>query len=258
MPEGLKYNKFSEVSIFTTKLLTNEKQVIKDVFRLINSKMYKIVFDGNVDTCIKTQNVEIDINGNLYDVALNEHSSEISFMPQTLTSDISVLVGSLQNQNVSVKITLYKCKIFEIDDSKALVVRQISPNFLKIAANVRDKESGIRNVEMYFGTHLKGRQLKTIKATSPFTIHKVFMPISHGTTLHISAMAENNAGFKKYFYSNSIVWDHTPPNVHIENVSVSYIDINGDTWTSITIDWTLEENESEVAYCQCALGRLLI
>lgn len=256
MPEGLKCNKFSEVSIVTTKLLTNEKQVIKDVFRLFNSTMYKIVIDGDVD--IKTQNVEIDINGNLYDVALNEHSSEISFMPQTLTSDLGVFVSSPQNQNVSVRITLYKCEILEIDDSKALVVRQISPNFLTIAANVIDKDSGIRNVEMYFGTHLRGRQLKTIKATSPFTIHTVFMPISHRTTLHISVMAENNAGLGKYFYSNSIVWDHTPPKIHIENVSISYIDINGDTLSSITIDLTLEENESEVAYCQCAFGKLLI
>nr|XP_034323279.1 uncharacterized protein LOC117688823 isoform X2 [Crassostrea gigas] len=252
MPEGILCKTFLEHSNVTTKILTNQKQVIKDVFRLNHSTLYKVVIDGELD--IDIHDMVIDIDGNLYEVALNEHSSEISFMSKTSTSDIGVYVNSPQNQSLSLRITMLECKVSEISDIEALVVRQISPNFLTIAANVMDKESEIRHVEMYFGTHSRGRQLKTIKATSPFTIHKVFMPISHGTTLHISAMAENNAGFKKYFYSNAIVWDHTPPNLHIKNVSVSYVDENGDTLTLVTVDWKLDENESEVAYCQCAFG----
>lgn len=75
------------------------------------------------------------------------------------------------------------------------------------------------------------------------------MLILYRIILYIFVMVENNVGLGKYFYFNFIVWDYIFLKIYIENVFISYIDINGDILFLIIIDLILEENESEVVYC---------
>ncbi|XP_061172145.1 uncharacterized protein LOC133181615 [Saccostrea echinata] len=240
----------------TVKTKAGEKEVIINAFSFKRDTLYKISVKGDID--INMHSIIVHVFGNLYDMPLNKIMSELVFMQESEeTADVAVEVNSLNSENVTLDFVLYECAYAETNASEAIVIRQISPNSLSFAVNAIDPESELKEIQIYLGTNWQGRQLKTVKSLTPFRFQKILLSISHGTIVYPSALVENNAGLKQYFQSDPIVWDHTPPNISIRNVSVEYHDVigkNKSIKSCITVHWELAEYESGIQYCQCALG----
>ena len=76
-------------------------------------------------------------------------------------------------------------------------------------------------------------------------------------------MAENHAGLKRSFQNSSPVKiDHTPPVVKALEVNVKEMDVNetemGLTLEKIFATWSVSDVESDIQYCTCSIGKIVV
>ena len=85
--------------------------------------------------------------------------------------------------------------------------------------------------------------------------------LSHGSEVHVTVIAANNAGLRSVFQSLSpLIIDHTPPIIVNLAVAVDVRKSNEsgivDEREDITATWDVMEETSDISYCTCALGNV--
>ncbi|XP_062605213.1 uncharacterized protein LOC134267002 isoform X2 [Saccostrea cucullata] len=252
-PIGVRCNTYSVQINATVEIRAGVKEELIKAFSFKRDTLYKVFVSGERDSNMNS--IIVEVSGTSFDIPFSPNMMDLVIMSKVEeTAGVAVTVNSLKPRNVTLNFALYECMDAQTNASNAIVFRQISPNLLSVAVNAIDPESDLKDIQIYLGTNWQGRQLKTVKSLTPFRFQNILLPISHGTKVYPSALVENNAGLKQYFKSDPIVWDHTPPDILIKNVSVEYHDVIGRIRSSIIVHWEVTEYESGIQYCQCAFG----
>lgn len=112
------------------------------------------------------------------------------------------------------------------------------------------------------GTSDGGFQIQSLKQYHHGSNNAIVQTnIAHGSLIHVTVIAENCAGLRSTFKANPVEMDHTVPvidNVH-SSVKFSSVDSSGTSESNVIIDasWQVNDEESGVKICFCALGILL-
>ena len=110
-----------------------------------------------------------------------------------------------------------------------------------------------RQVSLGAGTTKGGFQIKRLhQIHNQNNVGVIFAPFAHGTSVYLTAIAENHAGLKTVFHSDpAIIIDHTAPILTDINVAVA-VDRNNSV--SLHGTWKVKDDESGVQFCKFSVG----
>ncbi|XP_046356064.2 uncharacterized protein LOC124134978 [Haliotis rufescens] len=172
--------------------------------------------------------------------------------PNSGPTNISI---SITGTNISdaLDVTLSECQnIVETNSENGITVWQIRPSVVAVCARVIDQESGTRSVWLGAGTSKGGYQIRALSPTSVSNHEMILVEEPHGSPVHVTVMAENNAGLRTIFTSKPITIDHTPPEIRFASSSLEYTE--GSNTVSIKMTWEVEDDESGIDWCLCTYG----
>ena len=133
-------------------------------------------------------------------------------------------------------------------ETTALLTQQISSDSISVCVQTFDLESGIKQVLVSVGTTDGGHQIQTLR---PFVSH--LHDVIHGNFTHgMKIYVTNHAGLQAYLKAPPLTFDRTPPKIQQINTSVDYTTQN--KMIILNSIWKVEDEESEVKYCDYCLG----
>ncbi|XP_046569942.1 uncharacterized protein LOC124278267 [Haliotis rubra] len=222
---------------------------------LQKSTFYQITVLGDLD--IHTTNVIFTV-GKLHIPAMFEQKIEETqashnfLAPNSGLTNISI---SITGTNVSetLQVTLSQCQnLVETNSENGIIVWQIRPSVVAVCARVIDQESGTRSVWLGVGTSKGGYQIRALSPTSVSNHEMILVEEPHGSPVHVTVMAENNAGLRTIFTSKPITIDHTPPMIQFVSSNLEYT--AGFDTVSMKLTWRVEDDESGIDTCFCTHG----
>ena len=256
---------------------------------ILKGEMYKLAFHAQSYLLSTTAILEV---GNTSIVSLQfasnhdgTYSSENRFIAEEDTQ--STVVVSVYTAELS--LAMSKCENVEHDGNHSIMLQQISKNLLSISAYMVDKESGIRDILVGAGTTKGGNQVLPLTpiTTNGHLIVKTDVP--HGSVVYPMAISTNYAGLKTTLLGTPVIVDHTEPiltivfskiknekigyslhnNESLKNVTFTNSSENNSTTryenativngtevlTAVTVTFNVEDSESGVQDCFCAVGK---
>ncbi|XP_071092662.1 uncharacterized protein [Haliotis cracherodii] len=222
---------------------------------LLKDTFYRMTLKGNLD--IHVSRVIFTV-GNLQFPAKFEkkfsgvQASHSFLASRSGLSNISISITGTTVSN-AFNVTLGACQNrAETDPTNGITVRQIRPSVVAVCARVIDHESGTRSVWLGAGTSKGGYQIRALSPTSVSNHEMILVEEPHGSPVHVTVMAENNAGLRTIFTSKPITIDHTPPDMSVPSGTLEYI-VGSDT-VSTLMTWEVQDVESGVHSCLCTYG----
>ncbi|XP_046569939.1 uncharacterized protein LOC124278266 [Haliotis rubra] len=166
-------------------------------------------------------------------------------------SNISISITGT-NLSDAFDVTLGECQnLADTDPTNGITVWQIRPSVVAVCARVIDQESGSRSVWLGAGTSKGGYQIRALSPTSVSNHEMILVEEPHGSPVHVTVMAENNAGLRTIFTSKPITIDHTPPDMSVSS-TLEYA--AGSDTVSIRMTLEVQDVESGLHSCLCAYG----
>eukprot|EP00058_Branchiostoma_floridae_P024936 XP_002610426.1 hypothetical protein BRAFLDRAFT_85564 [Branchiostoma floridae] len=118
-----------------------------------------------------------------------------------------------------------------------------------------DPESPIVGYSLAIGTVRGGTQLQDFKTVGRNTYaHNEDVRLSHGSFVHVTVVAENEAALRSVVYSDPIQVDLTPPVISWIKDGSEEEDVEFQQSEIITVHWNVTDAESGVEFCEVALG----
>ncbi|XP_071093296.1 uncharacterized protein [Haliotis cracherodii] len=155
------------------------------------------------------------------------------------------------NASHAVDVQLGVCQnVAETEPTDAITVWQIRPSVVAVCARVIDHESGTRSVWLGAGTSKGGYQIRALSPTSVSNHEMILVEEPHGSPVHVTVMAENNAGLRTIFTSKPITIDHTPPKMTTSQATAAFQTHN----VFLKMRWQVEDAESGINTCLCTYG----
>ncbi|XP_078616228.1 uncharacterized protein LOC144884650 [Branchiostoma floridae x Branchiostoma japonicum] len=118
-----------------------------------------------------------------------------------------------------------------------------------------DPESPIVGYSWAIGTVRGGTQLQDFKSVGKNThAHNEDVRLSHGSFVHVTVVAENEAALRSVVYSDPILVDLTPPVISLVKDGSDEEDVDFQQSEIITVHWNVTDDESGVEFCEVAIG----
>ncbi|KAI8487523.1 hypothetical protein Bbelb_347570 [Branchiostoma belcheri] len=118
-----------------------------------------------------------------------------------------------------------------------------------------DPESPIVGYSWAIGTVRGGTQLQEFKTVGRNThAHNEDVRLNHGSFVHVTVVAENEAALRSVVHSDPILVDLTPPVISSMKDGSAEEDVDFQQSEIITLHWNVTDDESGVDFCQVALG----
>ncbi|KAH3708866.1 hypothetical protein DPMN_068325 [Dreissena polymorpha] len=171
----------------------------------------------------------------------------------TGVQSIEIAFGATVKDEMLQNLKVEECTMLSENNSSALSMKQIGPYSVAVSVLIMDAESGIRTVSLGAGTTKGGFQIKRLhQIHNQNNVGVIFAPFAHGTSVYLTAIAENHAGLKTVFHSDpAIIIDHTAPILTDINVAVA-VDRNNSV--SLHGTWKVKDDESGVQFCKFSVG----
>ncbi|XP_067670383.1 uncharacterized protein [Haliotis asinina] len=222
--------------------------------RLQKNTFYQITVKGDLD--IHTSHVfftvgKLQIPAMFQKQILGVQASHSFLTLQSGLSNISISVTGT-NGSHAFNVTLGRCqRLSDTDPTTGIAVWQVRPSVVAVCARVMDQESGMRSVWLGAGTSKGGYQIRALSPTSVSNHEMILVEEPHGSPVHVTVMAENNAGLRTIFTSKPIIIDHTPPVMNHSEASVTY---EKENIVSLMMRFRAEDSESGINTCLCTYG----
>lgn len=205
----------------------------------------------------------IDEMSMLLPFALNADNSVITeyiyIFHENRRTNVSVCIYGIE-PNTTVEITISLCSSIQYEDNKTNIIlaQQISQNAISICVQTIDIESGIKLISVGVGSILDGLEIKSLYPIQS-RLHEVIQAnFSHKMKLYIKAEAENLAGLKTIFSSQPFIFDKTPPLIKEQKTTLEYMLSNNETVVILKSIWEVTDDESEILFCECCIGKFLL
>ncbi|XP_067670393.1 uncharacterized protein [Haliotis asinina] len=258
-PKAFQCTSFLDRNVNSTALTFQSLRYVSaqlDAFEYLQKdQFYRITVKGELD--IRVSRVIFTV-GNLQvpakfeDTFSGVQASHSFLASHTGLSNISILITGT-NLSDTFDVMLGNCQNLSVTDStNGITVRQIRPSVVAVCARVMDQESGIRSVWLGAGTSKGGYQIRALSPTSVSNHEMIWVSEPHGSPVHVTVMAENNAGFRTIFTSKPITVDHTPPDMSVSAETMEYA--VGSDMVSIRMTWEAKDVESGLHSCLCTYG----
>ncbi|XP_078696223.1 uncharacterized protein LOC144924666 [Branchiostoma floridae x Branchiostoma belcheri] len=118
-----------------------------------------------------------------------------------------------------------------------------------------DPESPIVGYSWAIGTVRGGTQLQDFKTVGRNThAHNEDVRLNHGSFVHVTVVAENEAALRSVVHSDPILVDLTAPVISVMKDGSEEEDVDFQQSEIITLHWNVTDDESGVDFCQVALG----
>ncbi|CAH1259452.1 Hypp2286 [Branchiostoma lanceolatum] len=118
-----------------------------------------------------------------------------------------------------------------------------------------DTESPIVDYSWAIGTVRGGTQLQDFKTVGRNThAQNEDARLNHGSFVHVTVVAENEAALRSVAYSDPILVDLTPPVISVIKDGGDEEDVDFQQSDVITLHWNVTDDESGVDFCEVALG----
>ncbi|CAH1277475.1 Hypp9648, partial [Branchiostoma lanceolatum] len=118
-----------------------------------------------------------------------------------------------------------------------------------------DTESPIVGYSWAIGTVRGGTQLQDFKTVGRNThAQNEDARLNHGSFVHVTVVAENEAALRSVVYSDPILVDLTPPVISVIKDGGDEEDVDFQQSDVITLRWNVTDDESGVNFCEVALG----
>ncbi|XP_066275498.1 uncharacterized protein [Branchiostoma lanceolatum] len=118
-----------------------------------------------------------------------------------------------------------------------------------------DTVSPIIDYSWAIGTVRGGTQLQGFKTVRRNThAHNEAVRLIHGSFVHVTVVAENEAALRSVVYSDPILVDLTPPVISFIKDGGDEEDVDFQQSDTITLHWNVTDDESGVAFCEVAIG----
>ncbi|XP_035696851.1 uncharacterized protein LOC118430248 [Branchiostoma floridae] len=118
-----------------------------------------------------------------------------------------------------------------------------------------DPESPIVGYSWAIGTVRGGTQLQDFKTVGRNThAHNEDVRLSHGSFVHVTVVAENEAALRSVVYSDPVLVDLTPPVISLVKDGSDEEDVDFQQSKTVTVHWNVTDDESGVEFCEVAIG----
>ncbi|XP_078696304.1 uncharacterized protein LOC144924691 isoform X1 [Branchiostoma floridae x Branchiostoma belcheri] len=118
-----------------------------------------------------------------------------------------------------------------------------------------DPESPIVGYSWAIGTVRGGTQLQDFKTVGRNThAHNEDVRLNHGSFVHVTVVAENEAALRSVVQSDPILVDLTAPVISVMKDGSAEEDVDFQQSEIIKLHWNVTDDESGVDFCQVALG----
>ncbi|XP_052788806.1 uncharacterized protein LOC128223569 [Mya arenaria] len=180
-------------------------------------------------------------------------SYEVAYVEASETKqDLFSLYFDENAKSDSIHLNISECDMDIGHVLDVVKVRQIGPSTIRVVPFILDRESGIRKWSLGIGTTENGYQLQTFQNKFHGSDGIVSLNASHGTSIFVTVIVENNAGLTSTLKGNTIKIDRTPPDVVEIKAEFRASDLND----TIFARWSANDEESGIAYCSCGLGNV--
>ncbi|KAL4218455.1 hypothetical protein ACF0H5_023190 [Mactra antiquata] len=259
-PIGVACRKYETINFNST--ISTSKTEMSSVIHANLSRGIPYTIFGSFNVSIDMVNVRLYLESHIESIPLiqnhdNSLGIDYNFIP---SSNIDSVKLSIEGLNVTEPILdLQACTNVIEDNDGAVIIRQVSSKMFAVYVPVVDQESHVNKVEIGAGTTPGGFQvqpLTTIHNAYTNSIIKGHAP--HGSTLHVTVVAENRAGLRSVFYSKPLMVDLTPPVLHDvsvqQRINTTTLENATDPVIILETDWITNDDESGVKYCFCQIG----
>ncbi|XP_061183197.1 uncharacterized protein LOC133191461 [Saccostrea echinata] len=258
-PKGMKCQHYSQIiynstvsSIAKENFVSGQLNVTKGHYR----------FNVQVHTLHKFRHdsIHIFIEDTSHEIPTDDLENGFHYLSSTeKTVNVYVDITTLRmmNDNFTIRVTGQKCLRLEEANDKVISFRQISPNHVLISAFIVDEESDITSVDVLVGTIKNAQQIAHFSMNTGTFVRTIHILQQQTTPIIVSVYAKNGAGLLENFYALPIALDHTAPMIVITDVFVSYETDDTEVKSIFTIRWNVEEEQSDIRECSCALGNIM-
>ncbi|KAL4218457.1 hypothetical protein ACF0H5_023192 [Mactra antiquata] len=259
-PIGVACRKYETINFNST--ISTSKTEMSSVIHANLSRGIPYTIFGSFNVSIDMVNVRLYLESHIESMPLiqnhdNSLGIDYNFIP---SSNIDSVKLSIEGVNVTEPILdLQVCTNVIEDNDGAVIVRQVSSKMFAVYVPVVDQESHVNKVEIGAGTTPGGFQVQPLT-----TIHNAYINsiikghVPHGSTLHVTVVAENRAGLRSVFYSKPLMVDLTPPVLHDvsvqQRINTTTLENATDPVIILETDWITNDYESGVKYCFCQIG----
>ncbi|WAR31735.1 hypothetical protein MAR_034277, partial [Mya arenaria] len=218
-------------------------------------KAYRI--NGISDFCLDDTRLVLQHGYNKVPISLvknynRSYAFEYNFLCKETKQDLFSLYFDENAKSDSIHLNISECDMDIGHVLDVVKVRQIGPSTIRVVPFILDRESGIRKWSLGIGTTENGYQLQTFQNKFHGSDGIVSLNASHGTSIFVTVIVENNAGLTSTLKGNTIKIDRTPPDVVEIKAEFRASDLND----TIFARWSANDEESGIAYCSCGLGNV--